>query len=157
MNKKYVAVILTPLALSLSACGDNWGQRAVTGGGIGAGAGLAVGALVGWPLIGTALVGGIAGAGIGAAITPAAIIGPRIVGASIPPVWLVECPSITVIARTVSVRVAVVGHRRGAGRKLRGDRLRDTDLVADQTDGQDDDHREECSCESHVISPRTVE
>src|SRR5215218_1449856 len=48
-------------------------------------------------------------AGIGAAITPAAIIGPRIVGASIPPVWPVECSSISVIARTVSVRVAVVG------------------------------------------------
>lgn len=67
MNNKYVAVMLTPLALSLSACGENWGQRAVTGGAIGTGAGLAVGALAGWPLLGTVLVGGIAGAGIGAA------------------------------------------------------------------------------------------
>src|SRR5436190_456397 len=57
----------------------------------------------------------------------------------------------------VVVRVPVVRDRRGTRRKLSGDRLRDADLVADQTDGQDDDHREECSCETHVISPRTVQ
>ena len=45
------SILLIPLALSLSACGDTWGERAVTGGGIGAGAGLAVGAIVGWPLV----------------------------------------------------------------------------------------------------------
>lgn len=61
------AAVLLPLALSVSACGDTWGQRAVTGGAIGTGAGLAVGALAGWPLLGPALVGGVVGAGIGAA------------------------------------------------------------------------------------------
>ena len=67
MKTKIFAVMLIPLALSLSACGDTWGQRAATGGAIGAGAGLAVGALVGWPLLGPALAGGVVGAGIGAA------------------------------------------------------------------------------------------
>jgi len=67
MKTKVVAVIVLPLALTLSACGDTWGERAVTGGGIGAGAGLAVGALVGWPLLAPALVGAAVGAGIGAA------------------------------------------------------------------------------------------
>lgn len=66
MKTKILAVMLIPLALSLSACGDTWGQRAATGGAIGAGAGLAVGALAGWPLLGPALAGGVLGAGIGA-------------------------------------------------------------------------------------------
>ena len=39
MKSKFAAVMLIPLALSLSACGDTWGQRAVTGGAIGTGAG----------------------------------------------------------------------------------------------------------------------
>jgi hypothetical protein len=67
MNTKLVAVIALPLVLTLSACGDTWGERAVTGGGIGAGAGLAVGALVGWPLLAPVLAGAAVGAGIGAA------------------------------------------------------------------------------------------
>jgi hypothetical protein len=67
MNTKIVAVIALPLVLTLSACGDTWGERAVTGGGIGAGAGLAVGALVGWPLLAPVLAGAAVGAGIGAA------------------------------------------------------------------------------------------
>jgi hypothetical protein len=67
MKSNILAVMLIPLALSLSACGDTWGQRAATGGAIGAGTGLAVGALAGWPLLGPALVGGAVGAGIGAA------------------------------------------------------------------------------------------
>ena len=65
MKTKIVAVMLLPLALS--ACGDTWGQRAVTGGAIGTGAGLAVGAVAGWPLLAPALVGAAVGAGIGAA------------------------------------------------------------------------------------------
>ena len=68
MKTKAIALVL-PLALMVSACGDTWGQRAVTGGAIGAGTGVAVGALVGWPIIGTALVGGLGGAVVGAATT----------------------------------------------------------------------------------------
>jgi osmotically inducible lipoprotein OsmB len=70
MTSKFLAVILLPLALTLSACGDSWGERAVTGGGIGAGTGLAIGALVGWPLLAPTLAGAAVGAGIGAATTP---------------------------------------------------------------------------------------
>jgi hypothetical protein len=69
MNTKLVAVIVLPLALTLSACGDTWGERAVTGGGMGAGAGLAIGAVAGWPLLAPVLVGTAVGAGIGAATT----------------------------------------------------------------------------------------
>jgi osmotically inducible lipoprotein OsmB len=69
MKTKIVALIVVPLALSLSACGDTWGERAVTGGAIGTGAALGVAALAGWPLLGPALVGGVMGAGIGAATT----------------------------------------------------------------------------------------
>jgi osmotically inducible lipoprotein OsmB len=62
--------ISLPLLLALSACGDTWGERAVTGGGMGAGTGLAIGAVVGWPLLVPVLVGTAVGAGIGAATTP---------------------------------------------------------------------------------------
>ncbi len=70
MKTTFVAVVLLPLALSVSACGDTWGERAVTGGAIGAGTGLAVGAIAGWPLVAPVLVGTAVGAGIGAATTP---------------------------------------------------------------------------------------
>ena len=70
MKTKIVALIVLPLALSLAACGDTWGERAVTGGGIGAGTGLAIGAVAGWPLLAPILVGTAVGAGIGAATTP---------------------------------------------------------------------------------------
>ena len=58
------------LALTLAACGDTWGQRAVTGGGIGAGTGALIGALTPIGLLHGALVGGAVGAGVGAATTP---------------------------------------------------------------------------------------
>jgi len=58
------------LALTLAACGDTWGQRAVTGGGIGAGTGALIGALSPIGLLPGALVGGAVGAGVGAATTP---------------------------------------------------------------------------------------
>ena len=58
------------LALTLAGCGDTWGQRAVTGGGIGAGTGALVGALTPIGLLPGALVGGAVGAGVGAATTP---------------------------------------------------------------------------------------
>jgi osmotically inducible lipoprotein OsmB len=64
------ALTVLPLTVALSACGDSWGERAVTGGGMGAGTGLAIGAVVGWPLLAPVLVGAAVGAGIGAATTP---------------------------------------------------------------------------------------
>jgi hypothetical protein len=70
MNAKVVAVVALPLVLTLSACGDTWGERAVTGGAMGAGTGLAIGAVAGWPLLAPVLVGTAVGAGIGAATTP---------------------------------------------------------------------------------------
>jgi osmotically inducible lipoprotein OsmB len=62
-------LVLAAILFSATACGDTWGQRAVTGGAIGAGGGALVGVATGHPLLG-ALVGGIGGAGIGAATTP---------------------------------------------------------------------------------------
>jgi len=64
------SVVLTGILLAATACGDTWGQRAVTGGGIGAGTGALLGVATGFnPLLG-AVVGGAAGAGIGAATAP---------------------------------------------------------------------------------------
>ena len=63
-------ITLAALLLSVAACGDTWGQRAVTGGGIGAGTGALLGVATGFnPLLG-AVVGGAGGAAIGAATTP---------------------------------------------------------------------------------------
>ena len=62
--------VLAAVLFTATACGDTWGQRAVTGGAIGAGSGAVLGAATGFnPLLG-AVVGGAAGAGIGAATTP---------------------------------------------------------------------------------------
>jgi len=64
------SIVLIAILFGATACGDTWGQRAVTGGGIGAGSGALLGAVAGFnPLLG-AVVGGAAGAGIGAATTP---------------------------------------------------------------------------------------
>ena len=38
-------LVLAAILLGTAACGDTWGQRAVTGGGIGAGSGALIGAL----------------------------------------------------------------------------------------------------------------
>jgi len=66
--RKYI--VLAAVLFTATACGDTWGQRAVTGGAIGAGSGAVLGAATGFnPLLG-AVVGGAAGAGIGAATTP---------------------------------------------------------------------------------------
>lgn len=51
--------------LALAACGSSTGDRALSGGAIGAGAGAVGGALVGAPLTGAA-IGGAAGAATGA-------------------------------------------------------------------------------------------
>ncbi|MBM3648483.1 MAG: hypothetical protein FJX11_11900 [Alphaproteobacteria bacterium] len=62
--------VLTALLLATTACGDTWGERAVTGGGIGAGSGAVIGALTPIGILPGALVGTAVGAGIGAATTP---------------------------------------------------------------------------------------
>ena len=58
------------ILLGASACGDTWGQRAVTGGAIGAGSGAVVGSAPGVGVLPGALIGGAVGAGVGAATTP---------------------------------------------------------------------------------------
>ena len=65
---KYLA--LAAILISATACGDTWGQRAVTGGGIGAGSGAVIGAVTGMGPLTGAVVGGAVGAGVGAATTP---------------------------------------------------------------------------------------
>jgi osmotically inducible lipoprotein OsmB len=62
--------VLTAVLLGLTACGDTWGQRAVTGGGIGAGSGALIGAVTPLGVLPGALIGGAVGAGVGAATTP---------------------------------------------------------------------------------------
>ena len=62
---------MLPAALTLGACGDTWGERAASGGAIGAVAGAGVGAATGGlSILAGALIGGGAGAVIGAATTP---------------------------------------------------------------------------------------
>jgi hypothetical protein len=64
-----IILLATVAALGLSACGTTQGDRAVSGGLIGAGAGAAIGSLVGNPGAG-AVVGGVAGAATGALSDP---------------------------------------------------------------------------------------
>lgn len=63
-------IVLSAILLSATACGDTWGQRAVTGGAIGAGTGAVVGGVTGVGVLPGAVVGGVVGAGVGAATTP---------------------------------------------------------------------------------------
>jgi osmotically inducible lipoprotein OsmB len=63
-------ILTTAILLSATACGDTWGQRAVTGGAIGAGSGAAIGSVTGVGILPGAIVGGAVGAGVGAATTP---------------------------------------------------------------------------------------
>jgi osmotically inducible lipoprotein OsmB len=58
--------------LALAACGQSTGDRALSGGAIGAGAGAVGGALLGSPGTG-ALIGGALGAGTGALTSPSQI------------------------------------------------------------------------------------
>lgn len=51
---------------TVSACGDNKGQRALSGGAIGAGVGAVGGAIVGANPVAGAVIGGAAGAATGA-------------------------------------------------------------------------------------------
>ncbi len=63
-----IALCLTA-SMALSGCGNTTGERALSGGAIGAGGGAALGAVAGFnPLVGAA-VGGVGGAAVGAATT----------------------------------------------------------------------------------------
>lgn len=63
-------LVFAPILFTVAACGDTWGQRAVTGGAIGAGSGAVLGAATGMGPLTGAVVGGAVGAGVGAATTP---------------------------------------------------------------------------------------
>jgi osmotically inducible lipoprotein OsmB len=63
-------ILMTTVLLSATACGNTWGERAVTGGAIGAGSGAAIGSVTGVGILPGAIVGGAVGAGLGAATTP---------------------------------------------------------------------------------------
>jgi hypothetical protein len=70
MNRTYAAkaVILAGLTLALAGCGYNRGDRALSGGLLGAGAGAGVAVLTGGSPLAGAAIGGAAGA-IGGAVT----------------------------------------------------------------------------------------
>ena len=63
-----IAPLLLAAALALTGCGSNRGDRAISGGAIGAGAGAALSAMTGGSLLTGALIGGAAGA-VGGAVT----------------------------------------------------------------------------------------
>ena len=71
-RKQVVRVAAIAAAIALSACGTTDGDRAVSGGLIGAGAGAAIGSLSGDAGAG-ALIGGLAGAAAGALTSPCMI------------------------------------------------------------------------------------
>ena len=63
-------IVLAAILVGTTACGETWGQRAVTGGAIGAGSGAVIGGVTGLGILPGALIGGIGGAGVGAATAP---------------------------------------------------------------------------------------
>jgi len=69
MKHTILAFAIVLSGLSLAGCGSSTGERAISGGGIGAGVGALGGWMVGAPLEG-ALIGGAVGAGTGALTDP---------------------------------------------------------------------------------------
>jgi len=67
LRKLATGFVLAASLTSLAACGDTAGQRALSGGAIGAGAGAIIGSVTGMGAGTGALVGGAAGAVTGAA------------------------------------------------------------------------------------------
>jgi len=65
MTRTLLVPVLLAAAVALGACGSSTGDRAMSGGGIGAGVGALGGLIVGAPIEG-ALIGGAVGAGAGA-------------------------------------------------------------------------------------------
>ena len=63
-------IVMFAILVGATACGDTWGQRAVTGGAVGAGSGAVLGAVTPLGVLPGALIGGAVGAGVGAATTP---------------------------------------------------------------------------------------
>jgi osmotically inducible lipoprotein OsmB len=72
MRASLTAALLVLASLSLAACGESPGCRALTGGAIGAGGGAVLGAIGGNPLLGAA-AGGVAGAAVGGLTSPNAV------------------------------------------------------------------------------------
>jgi hypothetical protein len=66
-------LVLSGLALAVAGCGQSAGDRAVSGGLLGAGAGAAIGAVTGGSLATGALIGGAIGAVGGAVTSPRAV------------------------------------------------------------------------------------
>jgi hypothetical protein len=71
MKLKTLTIAAVSVAmLGLAACGNQPGERAVSGAGLGAGAGAALGAVTGGSVLGGALIGGAAGAAAGGLTDP---------------------------------------------------------------------------------------
>lgn len=75
MRAKLAFAVLAVSSLSLAACGETPGCRALTGAGVGAAGGAAIGALAGSPVTG-AIAGAAGGALLGAATSPNQVNGP---------------------------------------------------------------------------------
>jgi len=71
MKRIFLAAATLSL-IALAGCGETTGDRALSGGGIGAGLGAVTGLMVGAPLEG-AVIGGAIGAGAGALTTPSQV------------------------------------------------------------------------------------
>jgi len=70
LKNKLPLIVMALTVISLSACGNSTGERALTGAGIGAGTGAVGAAVLGANPVAGALVGGAVGAGTGALTTP---------------------------------------------------------------------------------------
>jgi osmotically inducible lipoprotein OsmB len=75
MRTRALLTTLMLASLTLSACGQTPGCRAVTGAGVGAAGGAVIGALTGSALTGAA-IGAVAGGATGALTSPSVVNGP---------------------------------------------------------------------------------
>ena len=66
LRRGLLSASVLALGLGVAACGNSQGERALSGGAIGAGVGAAAGAVTGCSLATGAIVGGAAGAATGA-------------------------------------------------------------------------------------------
>jgi len=64
--KPFVTILAATGALALAACGETRGDRALSGGGLGAAGGAGVAAITGGSLLTGAVIGGLGGAAAGA-------------------------------------------------------------------------------------------